>query len=264
MKWVCVCTHWSWCKSFRWPQQGWASLFPWASLSNPARCSSCGDCLSHHSGSKADSKEPGPLQVAPSQAQVPCTHARAQPSSTFPILGQEKKSIRSPSPQLRKTSAWDAVVSVSSAGLFQTSGNIFSLPGILRRLQETSSVTCCQLLVCHGGSTASPVWGSPDARMSSGWSHCSGAKHCWYQVHLSSSGCWVWHHPAPPCSCLTFISSIYLYCKHGHVHKKCSIRCDHLGRQMTATSLLCLNVEYILKKSTIKMETWFDNFLQMQ
>lgn len=32
MKWVCVCAHWNWCKSFRWPQQGWASLFPCAAV----------------------------------------------------------------------------------------------------------------------------------------------------------------------------------------------------------------------------------------
>lgn len=32
MKWVCVCAHWNWCKSFRWPQQGWTSLFPCAAV----------------------------------------------------------------------------------------------------------------------------------------------------------------------------------------------------------------------------------------
>jgi len=56
-----------------------------------------------------------------------------------------------------------------------------------------------------------------------------------------------WHHPALPCSCLAFISSFYSYCKHGRVHKKCSIRHDHLGRQVTVTSLLCLNIEHVLK-----------------
>lgn len=83
----------------------------------------------------------------------------AQPSSTVSILGQEKDRVQSPSPLLRKTSTWDAVVVVSSAGAFQTSGNIFSLPGILGGLRETSPVTRCQLLVCHGGSVADPVWG---------------------------------------------------------------------------------------------------------
>lgn len=92
-----------------------------------------------------------------------------------------------------------------------------------------------------------PCGGSPDARTSPGWNRCSRAKSCWYQAHLTSSSCWggttllhlplAWH----------LLEVFFSYCKHGRVDKKCSVGHDHLGRQMMVTSLLCLNVEYVLK-----------------
>lgn len=76
-------------------------------------------------------------------------HEHSHPFPSHPGPGEERAG--SPSP----LSAWDAVVVLSSAGpflVFLETSSPSSPP-----FQETSSVTPCQSLVCHGESVASPV-----------------------------------------------------------------------------------------------------------
>jgi len=111
------------------------------------------------------------------KSQVPSRLLPAKPKCLVPLHEHSHPPPSSSWARRRKTSGlhplcseryWLEMLAVSSAGPLQASGNIFSLPGMLRGLQETSSATRCQLLVCHGGSVASPARRPPDARMPSG------------------------------------------------------------------------------------------------
>lgn len=74
MELVCACTQGNWCRSFHWPQQGWASLLPCAS---PLRCSSWKPLILPFSiQSRA--------RCSPGCSQVLFTPAWAQPPFSFP------------------------------------------------------------------------------------------------------------------------------------------------------------------------------------
>lgn len=70
MKLVCACSQGNWCRSFHWPQQGWASLLPWAS---PLRCSSWKPFFQN-----------GKTHILPFRIQ---SRARSSPGCSQPIPG---------------------------------------------------------------------------------------------------------------------------------------------------------------------------------
>lgn len=166
----------------------------------------------------------------PKQNQVPprllparprCLLALHEHSHPFPSHpGPEEERAGSPSP----LSAWDDVVVLSSAGpspvFLETSPSPPSF-------QETSPVTPCQSLVCHGESVASPVWASPDVPTNPEWNLCSAGN----LAGTKSAS-------APPRTILALawrLLAVFIHIL--NVHKKCSIRHEHLGRQTMETSL---------------------------
>lgn len=204
MGWVCACTLWTCCKSFRWPQQAGPHSFPVHGFPAPWDAP---DPIFHWSGFKTDREEPAHPQDA--------LHKRPCASAAI-LYCQQKKSV----------SLWclESVAVRWGGGvkLSQVTSEIWKhLPSrILRGLKETSSVMDCQLLVCHRGG------------MGSSGSFCS-------KPQLSGAGA--------SSSCLRQSATVLRAVNMGMYTMNAAS-----GRQVTATSLPCLNVEYVLKKKKIK------------
>lgn len=223
MGWVCACTLWTCCKSFRWPQRAGPHSFPVHGFPAPWDAP---DPIFHWSGFKTDREEPAHPQDA--------LHKRPCASAAI-LYCQQKKSV----------SLWclESVAVRWGGGvkLGQVTSEIWKhlSSRILRGLKETSSVMDCQLLVCHRGGTGSFSSFCSKPRLSG-----AGASSSCLPAISDRPPCCKHGHVHDECSIRqtsdSNISSL----------SECRIRIKKKKSKKKIPPLL-------------KLKTWFDNFLQM-